>query len=125
MENVKDFKLPKVFAEKWLIALRSGVYSQGREMLYNKEEDSYCCIGVAGHICQISKRSMNEKGIFAGEHFKLSTLKKYIKLGLPVELTANNNVDSLTNALASMNDDGNTFEEIADWVIENVEFYEE
>ena len=31
--SIKEFKLPKVFADKWLTALRSGDYEQTKEMI--------------------------------------------------------------------------------------------
>lgn len=31
---------------KWLEALRSGEYKQGKSSLYNRLHDSYCCLGV-------------------------------------------------------------------------------
>jgi len=37
-------------AVKWVNALRSGKYKQGNGYLYNKEDDSYCCLGVLNKI---------------------------------------------------------------------------
>ncbi len=39
-------KMPKTLLDKWLKALRSGEYKQGRGTLYCKKSDSYCCLGV-------------------------------------------------------------------------------
>ena len=36
--------MPKELKEKWLAALRSGEYEQGKDSLYNG--NSYCCLGV-------------------------------------------------------------------------------
>jgi hypothetical protein len=33
---------------KWVEALRSGKYVQGRMQLYHKGSNSYCCLGVLG-----------------------------------------------------------------------------
>lgn len=35
---------------EWITALRSDEFKQGREKLYNKEDDSYCCLGVLAKI---------------------------------------------------------------------------
>ena len=35
---------------RWIAALLSGEYKQGKEALYNNLDDSYCCLGVLLHI---------------------------------------------------------------------------
>ena len=35
-----------VIKEKWVKALRSGEYEQGRGCFYNASNNSYCCVGV-------------------------------------------------------------------------------
>lgn len=35
---------------KWLEALRSGKYVQGKGNLFNKEDNTYCCLGV---LCKV------------------------------------------------------------------------
>lgn len=43
---------------KWVSALRSGQYKQGKNMLHNLDADTYCCYGVLRHIVDPSdKRS--------------------------------------------------------------------
>ena len=37
----------KANRDKWVAALRSGEFKQGREVLRNVEADKYCCLGVA------------------------------------------------------------------------------
>lgn len=37
--------------KKWVAALRSGQYTQGKEML--RKGDTYCCLGV---LCDLSKK---------------------------------------------------------------------
>jgi hypothetical protein len=44
-------KMPIELKDKWVKALRSGKYKQGRGILYNPEEKSFCCLGVLEHIC--------------------------------------------------------------------------
>lgn len=46
----------KEFLIKWIAALRSGEYQQGREYLYRDEKnnrDAYCCLGVGARLCDI------------------------------------------------------------------------
>lgn len=33
-------------AQKWIAALRSGEYKQGKNVLYDARDNSYCCLGV-------------------------------------------------------------------------------
>jgi len=49
--------LTKKLKQKWIKALRSGKYKQGKERLYNEEEDSYCCLGVLELIAGIDTKS--------------------------------------------------------------------
>lgn len=46
--------------KKWLKALRNGEYTQGKCMLYNEEDRSFCCLGVL----------VNETCCFDGKHFR-------------------------------------------------------
>ena len=55
-ECVEDVKnVPnKANLRKWVAALRSGDYTQGRLANYNQDSDSYCCLGVACHVAELS-----------------------------------------------------------------------
>jgi hypothetical protein len=44
-------KMPKDLKDKWVKALRSGEYKQGRGTLYTPSTKSFCCLGVLEHIC--------------------------------------------------------------------------
>ena len=52
-------KLPVAFKKKWVKALRSGKYKQGRCRLYNPETDSYCCLGVACRVVGINPNTLS------------------------------------------------------------------
>jgi hypothetical protein len=47
----KEFKIPKIIGQKWVDALRSGEYIQGKTTLCmtndDDNENTYCCLGVA------------------------------------------------------------------------------
>ena len=46
-------KLTQAKCRKWIKALRSGEYMQGRKVL--KEGDLYCCLGVAAEVCNLPR----------------------------------------------------------------------
>ncbi len=113
----KKYKLPKEFATKWLEALRSGEYKQGQEVLcsFTKEEVTYCCLGVAGHICGLSNEDLLNRVVF---DFELAKAK------LPQQLIGESFHNDLVGILTNMNDIQNqSFSEIADWIEANCEFY--
>ena len=137
----KKYKLPREFAEKWVAALRSEEYIQGKGFLCTIRhaggeevyDITYCCIGVGGAICGISDEIMNSQGVFTTEFFTKHDLEKF---NLPKEIVGDcgNDISKLTETqsaflteLVNMNDgengvDKKTFLEIADWIEENCEF---
>lgn len=36
----------------WIDALRSGEYKQGKGVLYNKKDNTYCCLGVLYEVTE-------------------------------------------------------------------------
>jgi len=138
-EEIKEqekYRLPKEFTEKWLTALRSGDYEQNHNALctLNNYEDpmtehnkySYCCLGVACVIAYDQEFLETINFMNAGYPVinleSLSSLNTDQKLDkIPMELQSSL---SLPKKLAILNDDdGFTFEEIADWIEQNVELY--
>ena len=77
------FRLPKEFAEKWMAALRSGKYKQGSGRLFLF--DAYCCIGVAGAVCGVKDRLMDDKGLFSPKHFCIEKEWEKIKALFTIE----------------------------------------
>lgn len=95
-------KLPEDFKKKWVEALRSGEYKQGRHQLY--DFDAYCCLGVGYKVAT----------------GKTPPRRAYIPLdceAVPKQLIEAN---PLTNRLSAMNDNGQHFSEIADWIEKNL-----
>lgn len=45
--------------QEWIKALKSGKYKQGNAKLYNKDEDSYCCLGVYQKIHNVKCGSVS------------------------------------------------------------------
>ncbi len=115
--------------EKWLAALRSGEFPQGNDGMFNGSR--YCCLGVADVVCFGAKFSGGPlKEDDEGEWAFLSD-KRAVLLGLNKQLSEEEvgrtenlveglRMDSETRqgALASMNDMGMSFEEIADYIEE-------
>ena len=152
---MKKYKLPKEFAEKWLTALRSGDYEQGNEHLLSYEEvdeftvnynkKSYCCLGVACSLTEVSE------ALYSGMSFVSDTYGyeqiEIMAAGYPVEIAGESGFPEI---LAKFNDGTTiaqyhlefeflnlkfrkepklgevyqlTFPEIADFIEDNVEFY--
>ncbi len=99
-------KLPKEFKEKWLKALRSGEYKQGKRTL--RKDDLFCCLGVACDIMGYSKED-TEGGCYIPTSFER----------VPKILRASGEIP---NHLGRMNDNkgGMSFSEIADYIEENL-----
>lgn len=117
----------KKIADKWVKALRSGKYKQGKSRL--RTDNEYCCLGV---LCDISKQ---------GEWIKFKNTKNYRyasdKLGsnspnfyahlLSYILkwakmrSAAGEFEGCSIALTGLNDGGRSFEAIATIIEENWE----
>lgn len=107
----KEFRLPKLFTDKWVKALRSGEYTQGHFRLC--QNGKYCCLGVA---CNIAG---HQKTLNIDEDMQFVSIKQYNNV--PKELKG---VLELPKVLSEMNDHGNRgFKYIATWIEKNVELY--
>jgi len=95
------------FKNKWVAALRSGEYKQGFRRLYDYDDNSYCCVGVAHSLCGVSQRIL---------------VHRYNLLVLPDHESkeVNDLGISQLRVLANMNDRGKTFSEIADYIEQNL-----
>lgn len=91
---------------KWVKALRSGRYKQGTGMLYSESNKAFCCLGVLAKSCGI----LGQRGAEAKSNII------YDNLADPLELTPSTQI-----LLLHMNDvQGKSFNEIADWIEENL-----
>lgn len=124
-------KLDPDFKRKWVEALRSGKYLQGKSLLASQSKEdadavNYCCLGVAGCTVGIPVNQMREESEFSdiidyevgsGNPNLENKETSFIMSVLPRELIFGNLVDKLV----SLNDEqGKTFLEIADWIEENL-----
>ena len=80
---------------RWIAALRSGEFSQGKADLRRKER--YCCLGVLRYIVDPSNND---------SRFMLTTVQEQ-EFGLS---------HACANTLANLNDGGASFEAIAAWL---------
>lgn len=105
--------------KKWVEALRSGNYPQGRG--YLKCEDRYCCLGV---LCQIYAEETGKGRFELDRHDKAKFMiddahGRYDYLPLEVTDWAGLNETNPyagQNPLAWLNDNNRTFSDIADLI---------
>lgn len=99
--------MKKQIADKWVKALRSGEYEQGKSQLRNKFDNTYCCLGV---LCEISKKGFidsnwnlsKEIQTWAGMATSNGSLEDKIHYTKSTDLTILNDIDNMS------------FDEIAD-----------
>lgn len=116
----------KDIKKKWVDALRSGEYTQGRDALKNGD-GQYCCLGV---LCDIAAKEgvVQEKLLTYGERSKYyydgasallpGSVIKWAGLDYPAVSVVYNDKPVWLNAL---NDEkGLTFDEIADLIEEQL-----
>lgn len=97
--------------QKWIEALRSGSYEQGKSCLRN-EEGNYCCLGVLADVTGTLGTTFNER---QGYLFSSDSGQHNIHL-LPRKSQ---------RELYHLNDtDGLKFPAIADWIEQNIKVAE-
>lgn len=90
---------------RWIQALRSGKFEQCQGNLHMVDAEygpRYCCLGVLGAICGIKRHSDGDE---------LLEIEDAIDIGLEHAMQTN---------LAAMNDNGDSFSKIADFIQENL-----
>lgn len=108
-------------AKAWVAALRSGKYKQAQGVLHNYH--GYCCLGVA---CELYRQdtgngswhSAREYIFVDDDDYENAVLTRRVAdwLGLNVEIDSVVHLPS-GDSLAHMNDNGYTFEQIADAIV--------
>lgn len=99
----------KELKQRWIEALRSGNYKQGRFCLRVKRYDSFCCLGVLADL--IDPNAWTKEPPL--DQFKWNDFSCY--------LGEDNLSEEIQLPLSRMNDAGFNFLEIADWIDKNVE----
>ncbi|NDC73560.1 MAG: hypothetical protein EBZ62_08985 [Sphingobacteriia bacterium] len=124
----------KIIAKKWVKALRSGKYKQGKGYLKqfnSKNEPRHCCLGV---LCELYDQQMkkNHKKTLRGEYMVSIEDIEFIRFnkhdgGLREWADITNPLaefeidDARSECLADLNDSGKKFSTIADIIEKNVE----
>lgn len=111
-------KLPKVFKRKWVAALRSGEFKQGRGGLHVSISSSYCCLGVGCAVLGASLESLQRCGTIT--YLALIDPDR-VPDKIKDALFAHDGNATAEARLISMNDsDDWSFHEIADWIEEHL-----
>lgn len=98
---------------RWIEALRSGKYEQGKYQL-RTWDNKFCCLGVLCDIVNPEGWETDDHGdLIWGDLGSFLGLKALIAAGLPESFDQ--------TLLTSQNDkEGKSFEEIADWIERNL-----
>lgn len=116
--------MKKNVMKKWVKALRSGEYAQGKLSLVrisNNGEHQFCCLGVLCNIMQeetgeLKVNRVNDNFIFdSNRHILPDSVKNWSDMKSHDGTTACSKMVSLIG----LNDDGKSFTEIADVIEEN------
>ena len=106
---------------KWLEALRSGKYKQGR-MALRTIQDEFCCLGV---LCDIVAPDAWSKRLPNSDHYihmnnggGIPSFNLYPEYA--PDFAPNKHGQGRLGVLVNMNDSGKTFAEIADYIEENL-----
>lgn len=100
--------MKKSIKKKWVAALRSGKYKQGKRALVagRGKASTYCCLGV---LCDIlpkpAKKGVRHWGENGGRYFLSRKALALVDLD-PIQ----------AGGLAAMNDSGDSFGQIADYI---------
>ena len=102
--------------ERWVTALESGEYKQGRDRL--RDGDDFCCLGVACDLSGLGEWTLNLNLTHMFADGRQQAERDYLLLSVRAWLSITREEEA---ALADMNDDGKTFAEIAKWIRENAD----
>ena len=101
--------MTKKLKNEWIKALKSKKYKQGIGKLWDRKNNTFCCLGVLGKICGLKGLSGDlELGYLSKANKNLRGLSK-----IPRELQENCGIPQI---LANMNDKGYSFDQIAQYI---------
>ena len=93
---------------KWVAALRSGEYRQGKRLLHDEDHNTYCCLGV---LCALIGKQSADRHMVSHKFARSIGCRIYNDdkgQGFPLA------------QLSHMNDSGQSFAEIADYIERNL-----
>lgn len=121
------------YKDKWIAALRSGEYKQGRATLCATQGDgsrAYCCLGVLAELDGVLEKDPDFSDFQLGVREGVDHINAFMYTGKGEHLTSVNvdapegidgGGDPLPWMVAHLNDMGWSFEQIADY-LEKVDF---
>jgi hypothetical protein len=111
MSKIKKLPVNKLRA-KWIAALRSGKYKQGVNRL-RTQDNCFCCLGVAADI--LGPGNWEQKDF--EWLYRVNALTRPREVDLSISMLQRFGLDkSDQEKLVSMNDDGKSFSEIANYI---------
>ena len=110
--------------QRWIEALRSGDFKQGRRALRTRD-DKYCCLGV---LCEVHPHVQGRLDYDSSRYmyyYQRTDSDVFLPASLEEELGLERLVEgdclSASNRLTELNDGAElTFDQIADWIEENL-----
>jgi hypothetical protein len=126
MEDGNPNGMRKVVKQKWVEALRSGDYKQGKMQLHivgkGKKKDQFCCLGVLCDIYQKQQTKNKKKKLFTHVSDGTNVNGDVVFYDnndsfLPTEVIAWSGLGpEWQDKLSELNDDGYTFSDIAKYI---------
>lgn len=124
-------KMNPEIKQKWIEALRSGKYRQGEEWLYAKNprgDERYCCLGILCVVNDIPFTSPDFDNYTVEDNWQFApatydgrhTLDKYFELPEQDHMAEYGLGENEYTYLAHLNDIGQSFNDIADWIEGNL-----
>lgn len=110
-------RMPQELKTKWIEALESGEYTQGKGALC--DEGSYCCLGVLQHVVDGDV----ERTVLCKESLQMPTKEWYDAQGVQLRTTDDDRGTWEDVKFAQMNDLGDSFATIAEFIRTKVEGY--
>jgi hypothetical protein len=113
--------MDQVLKDQWVAALRSGAYKQGQKQL-RREGDFFCCLGV---LCDLVSPNgwlpgyydSDQGGAYFGYGYGANTNSSMPSDAMLADVDL---PGVIASDLATMNDEGNTFAVIADYIEEHI-----
>jgi hypothetical protein len=109
--------------ERWVRALESGQYKQATSVLHNEENQSFCCLGVACDIIKNDDLNEDLKTDVKNALEFMTVLPPFVIDYYGLIKENGQHKENNTVCLTYMNDNGESFAEIAKVIRANPEYW--